>query len=126
MITGIEFMGFDFVVDVYYKVTSKGGKETYSIYGWDPADGPEFEIMEINMWRDEPTCRATSKTPMFAATGELFNVLANLAAIRNAVEQDIIDGGLDDYDDDDYQRRRDDKNDADLQRGYASQRGWGE
>lgn len=105
MIVGLTFMGEDFVADIDYRVLSWGcDAQTYgppeNCY---PAEPPEFEIDRIRLYRDVPLTaeerrRKVIKTPIFEATGALFDVLSELFdeellmdAYENAPAQDYAD-----------------------------------
>jgi hypothetical protein len=99
MLIEMNFMGFPFVADVDYSVTSYGSRAS-----WDhPGDLPEFDIDSIVLSRDEPPpdhlCGLCA--PRFEATGALFDCLANLdvisAAIVDAIISDAARGVDDDY-----------------------------
>ncbi len=111
MIVGLTFMGFDFIADVDYKVTSYGcDAQTYgppeNCY---PAEPPEWEINSIVLYREELLTKEQHRlfdrghrfTPGFEATGALFDVLANLDAINDAICEEICMDGPPDYSDDD-------------------------
>jgi hypothetical protein len=100
MIVGISFMGFDFIADVDYRVTSYGSPAHMGSlsYPGDPGDPPEWEIERITLQRDVtgPFC------PEFVATGALFDCLAELDAVKDAIMQDIAEYDGPDERDDDY------------------------
>lgn len=109
MIIGLTFMGFDFIADVDYRVTSYGcPAQTYgppeSCY---PEEGPEWEIESIVLSRDIPLNAEQHRlvkighrfTPEFEATGALFDCLANLGKVNEAICEAICTDGPPDYDD---------------------------
>ena len=75
----IEMMGFEFVADIDYRVTSYGTSDSW----YEPGDPCEFEVESIVLYRDEPltvkqhkqTYRGKRFTPAFEATGALFDHL---------------------------------------------------
>jgi hypothetical protein len=105
MIVSLTFMGFDFIADVDYRILSYGSPAHMGSlsYPGDPGDPPEWEINSIVLYRDEPPpehlCGITS--PPFEATGALFDVLANLDKINDAICEEIAERGREppDYDD---------------------------
>jgi hypothetical protein len=113
MIVSLNFMGFDFIADFEYRVTSWGcDAQTYgppeNCY---PAESPEWEINRIRIYRDVPLTaeehrRNVIKTPIFEATGALFDCLADLDAVKDAIMRDAFDisGPYGDPDDRDYGR----------------------
>jgi hypothetical protein len=113
MIVGITFMGFDFVADVDYCVTSYGSPAHMGSlsYPGDPGDPPEWEITSIVLSRDEPMIAGPGilgpsslirkAVPAFEATGALFDCLANLDKINDAICEEISASGPPDYSDDD-------------------------
>jgi hypothetical protein len=105
MIVSLTFMGFDFIADVDYRILSYGSPAHMGSlsYPGDPGDPPEWEINSIVLYRDVPPpehlCGITS--PPFEATGALFDCLANLDKINDAICQEIAERGREppDYDD---------------------------
>jgi len=96
-----DLMGVDFVGEVDFSVTSWGSCDSWE----EPGDPIEVEVEEITISRDEGK---GVETPRHEVTGEWFEVLwsrANEAAIICAEEN-----GLDDGADDEYDRRRDERN----------------
>jgi hypothetical protein len=93
MIVSLTFMGFDFIADVDYRILSYGSPAHMGSlsYPGDPGDPPEWEINSIVLYRDVPPpehlCGITS--PPFKATGALFDCLANLEKINDAICQEI-------------------------------------
>jgi len=90
----LNFMGFDFIVEVDYEVTSYGSPEVWTQYGGDPAEPPEWEINSIILYQDFPAGISLSmhrlkSSPAFEATGALFDCLSNLDKICEAVMQEI-------------------------------------
>lgn len=107
MIVGLTIMGFDFVCDVSYRVTSWGCDAHYGspIYPGHPAEPPSFEIDRIRLYRDVPLTaeehrRKVIKTPIFEATGALFDVLSELPAVKETILEDAwADAHAPDHDD---------------------------
>jgi hypothetical protein len=108
MIVGLTFMGFDFCAEVGYRVTNYGSPAHMGSlsYPGDPGDPPEWEIESIWLYRDVPLTaeehrRRIIKTPVFVATGALFDCLANLETINNKICEEIASDGPPepDYDD---------------------------
>lgn len=109
MIVSLNFFGEDFCAEVDYSVSRYGHPSN----GWcDPGEAHEFEIDRIALSRDTPLSAEQHKlfkrghrfTPQFEATGALFDVLANLDAINDAICQEIDASGPPepDYDDRDF------------------------
>jgi hypothetical protein len=108
MIVYINFFGFDFIAEVDYRVTSWGCEaQTYGpAENCYPAEPPEFEIDRIWLYRDVPLTaeehrRRIIKTPVFVATGALFDCLANIDKINDAIGEEIGERGREppDFDD---------------------------
>lgn len=109
MICDIIFMGFDFLCEVDYRVTSYGcDAQTYgppeNCY---PAEPPEWEINSIELYLYVPLTaeehrKRIIKTPIFEATGALFSVLADLDAVTESIEMEINEGGQEPYYGDDF------------------------
>jgi hypothetical protein len=100
MIVGLTFMGFDFCADIDYRVTSYGSPAHMGSlsYPGDPGDPPEWEITSIWLYRDAPMTAAELQgklitTPIFVATGALFDCLANLDKINDAICEEIDSDG---------------------------------
>jgi hypothetical protein len=98
VIVGLTIMGFDFVADITYRVTSWGCDAHYgsSTYPGHPAEPPSFEIDRIRLYRDVPLTaeehrRKVIKTPIFEATGALFDVLSELPDIKDAIPMDALE-----------------------------------
>lgn len=95
----LNFMGFDFVAVVDYDVTSYGAPASWSSYGGDPEEPPEWEVDSIELFRDdvpltaEEHRRCIVKTPLFEATGALFDCLANDDKINDAICEAISSDG---------------------------------
>lgn len=96
MIVGLTFMGFDFVADVDYLVTYWGCDAHYGspTYPGHPGEPPEWKINSIKLYRDVPLTakerrRNVTKTPIFEATGALFDTLSELPAIKEEIVMDI-------------------------------------
>jgi hypothetical protein len=93
MIVSLTIMGFDFIADIDYRVTSYGSPAHMGSlsYPGDPGDPPEWEIESIVLQRDVPPpehlCGICS--PRFEATGALFDVLNNLDKINDAIGEEI-------------------------------------
>lgn len=110
MIVCLNFMGFDFVADIDYRVTSYGCDAQISgpPENCYPAEPPEWETNSILLQRDIPLTAEQHRldklghrfTPQFEATGALFDCLANLEAINDAICQEIDADGPPDYSDD--------------------------
>jgi hypothetical protein len=104
MLIEMNFMGFPFVADVEFSVTSHGSPAHMGSlsYPGDPGDPPEFDIESIVLYRDAPPpehlCGITS--PPFEATGALFDCLANLDLILEAIVDAIASDGPSSFDDD--------------------------
>lgn len=109
MIVGLTFMGFDFVAEIDYRVTSYGSPAHMGSFSYpgDPGDPPEWEIESIVLSRDIPLTASEHAlcdlgyhfTPQFEATGALFDCLANLDKINDAICEAICTDGPQDYDD---------------------------
>ena len=94
----VEIMGFDFVADVDYTVTSYGTCDSW----YEPGDPCEFEVNSIVLYRDEPLTveerkSGFIKTPQFEATGALFQVIEEL--LSEKIAEQIYEDGPPDYDD---------------------------
>jgi len=90
----LNFMGYDFIVEVDYEVTSYGSPEAWTQYGGDPSEPPEYEINSIFLYQDFPAdtslpLRGPLRGPAVEATGALFDCLSNLDKICEALEQEI-------------------------------------
>jgi hypothetical protein len=97
----INFMGEDFIAEVYYTVTFWGAPETGPTYasGGEPAEPPEWEIDSIYLrWYRAGGALGAE----FEATHELFEHLANLDNINEAICDSIYMDGPPYYDDYDY------------------------
>ena len=98
MVFHVEIMGYDFVADVDYRVTSYGSCDTW----YEPGDPVEFEVNSIVLYRDEPLTAEEHKsgfikTPQFEATGALFEVLDEF--LSEKIAEQICEDGPQDYDD---------------------------
>jgi hypothetical protein len=110
---GLELMGFDFIADVDYRVTSWGSCDSW----YEPGDPMELEIDSIVLYRDEPLSAEQHKAfnrgerfaPGFEATGELFNVLCE--KLESQIYEKANEEGPDDGPDPDweYDRMRDER-----------------
>jgi hypothetical protein len=96
MIVSLNFFGEDFIADIDYRVTSYGSPAHMGSlsYPGDPGDPPEWEITSIWLYRDAPMTAAELQgklitTPIFVATGALFDCLANLDKINDAISEEI-------------------------------------
>jgi len=91
----LNFMGEDFVVDVDYRVQSWGAPASWSSYGGDPAEPTEWVVESIVLMWDRPDGLGAE----FEATGALFDHLAHLDEINDAIYEDTSDGppDFDDY-----------------------------
>jgi hypothetical protein len=85
----INFMGEDFIAVVDYRVTSYGAPESWSSYGGDPAEPPEWEVDSIVLCWD----RIGGLGSEFEATGELFDHLNNLDKVNDAICEAICSDG---------------------------------
>lgn len=106
MIVGITFMGEDFIAEIDYRVTSYGSPAHMGSlsYPGDPGDPPEWEINSIELYRDIPLTAEEHrfrviKTPIFEATGALFDCLADLDKIKDEIAEEIMKDGPPEYDD---------------------------
>jgi len=101
MQVGIVFMGHDFILDIDWTLTHRGSPAR--TYGppedCDPGSDPEWDINTIHMQHDMPG----ELGPAFEATGSLFDVLASLRAVDDAILQYIweYEEDEDDYYDED-------------------------
>jgi hypothetical protein len=93
-------MGFDFIGEVDYHVTSWGSCDSWE----EPGDPIEVEIESIVVFRDEGK---SVVTPQHEVTGAWFDVLEP-AAYEAACLQASEDGPYDDGDYE-YDRRRDER-----------------
>jgi hypothetical protein len=93
-------MGFEFIGDVDYHVTSWGSCDSWE----EPGDPIEVEIESIVVFRDEGK---SVVTPQHEVTGAWFNVL-ELATYEAACLQ-AEEYGPDDDGDYEYERRRDER-----------------
>lgn len=92
----ISFMGEDFIAIVDYRVQSWGAPESWSSYGGDPAESPEWLVDSIVLRWD----RIGGLGSEFEATGELFHHLNDLDTINDAICDAICsDGPPEPYDD---------------------------
>ena len=94
----VDIMGYDFVADVDYTVTSYGSCDSW----YEPGDPVEFEVNSIVLYRDEPLTAKEHKsgfikTPQFEATGALFEVLDEF--LSEKIAEQICEDGPQDYDD---------------------------
>lgn len=92
--TYINFMGFDFLLEVDFDITYRGCRATY----WDIAEDPEWEIENIVM-------RLDGTGAPFEATGKLFECLAESRQMDAAILKYLDDtNDLDwlEYDEDFY------------------------
>lgn len=100
MICDINFMGFEFLCEVDYKVTSRGTRPVYSRdpNEYDPGSPPEWITKSIKLYRyertigpgvDGPHTIRLVPCPEFEATGKLFSVLANCDAVTESIEMEI-------------------------------------
>lgn len=90
MRTYLDFMGEDFVVEVDYDVTYWGCQAKLSgppENCW-PAEPPEWKIKSIVLMRDTPEGLGAE----FEATGALFDHLADLDVINDAICEEASDG----------------------------------
>ncbi|MFA7308313.1 MAG: hypothetical protein WC026_16770 [Hyphomicrobium sp.] len=85
----IKFMGEDFIAVVDYRVTSWGAPESWSSYGGDPAEPPEWETDSIFLRWDSMGGLGSE----FEATGALFDHLNNLDKINDAICEAICSDG---------------------------------
>jgi hypothetical protein len=111
MIVSLNFFGFDFIADIDYRVTSYGSPAHMGSlsYAGDPGDPPEWEIGSIVLYRDEPIVAGPGilgprslirkAVPGFEVTGALFDVLANLDKINDAIGEEIATREPLDFDD---------------------------
>ena len=97
----INFMGEDFIAEVDYDATFWGAPETGPTYasGGEPAEPPEWVINSIHLRWDRA---AGVLGPAFETTGELFDHLANLDRVNDAIFEAIYEDGPPEYDDYDY------------------------
>ncbi len=83
----LDIVGFDFIACIDFHITSWGcDARTYGppedCY---PAEGPEYEIDAIMLREDFPGALG----PAWEATGAMFDVLANLPAVVDAIDEAI-------------------------------------
>ena len=84
---GIDFMGEDFYLTIFYRVNHWGSPATW----WEPAEGAEIEIDRILMQWDVPG----EERPLFEATGTLLDDLAEHTRVNEAVQDDAANVDLD-------------------------------
>lgn len=103
----LNFMGHDFIAEIDWTLTSFGTPARF--YGpledCDPGSDPEWSINAIFLYEDRPK----GYGPAFRATGKLFQTLAALRQIDDAILSYISDLGCDEgfyYDEDYYREER--------------------
>jgi hypothetical protein len=83
-VSSINFMGFDFLLEIDFIVTDWGSRATWDDPGW----GPEFDIQSITLLNEDPDHYGA---PPHRATGALFRLLANLRSTNDAILQTLVD-----------------------------------
>ena len=86
-----DMMGFDWVAEVEYKVTSWGRAPSW----YDPGDPIEIEVSEIWISLDKGK---NISTPSFQATGALFDTIYD--RIEEELYETVSTNGPPDYDGD--------------------------
>jgi hypothetical protein len=97
----LDLMGFDFIGEVDFTVTSWGSPDSWE----EPGDPIEVEVDGLTIFRDEGKKVAT---PGHEVTGKWFEVLEQKA--WEAACDYAYENGSDDDADDEYDRRRDERN----------------
>lgn len=80
----LPFMGFDFLLDIEFTVSSLGYPSSWD----DPGAGPEFDILSIFLSNDDPDFR---HSPPHKTTGKLFQLLAYSRQVDEAILSAITD-----------------------------------
>ena len=95
----VNFMGEDFLAYVEYEVTYKGHPGTRPSMSdpGDPPEGPEWNVTNIILCRGDS---GDEGPPYEVPAGAMFNVLANLTRVDDAIIEAIQESRYDRYRDD--------------------------
>lgn len=82
--SSLSFMGFDFLAEITFSISSFGAPASWDDPGW----GPEFDVQSIVLFNDDPDYRDCQP---HTTTGALFHLLANLRSTDDAILSTIAD-----------------------------------
>lgn len=82
------FMGFDATIRVTYEITHWGAPAVFDpIYGGEPAEAPEWEVIDIGVTLDLDNGKGAEWTPYWRE--QAFSALANSRRVEDAIFDDI-------------------------------------